>query len=100
MQIVTELYPVVKSAQAQSAERNLGMTVYAVGMPLEVCGTPDMRFGWIAAWHGEAMAELAMSSDPALAQWQADGSPRCGCSWNGDYSSVLPQEQRYGYIGE
>jgi hypothetical protein len=54
----------------------------------------------MCATKAQALKVHTAMSDPALAQWQADGSPRCGSTWESDYSSVYPAEQRYGYIGE
>jgi len=78
MQSVTELAVPVKTARLQSAERNLGMTVYSNGMPLCVCGTPGMRDGWLLALNAEAAAT----------------------TWTGDYRDVRPDYQRDDWIGE
>jgi hypothetical protein len=38
--------------------------------------------------------------DPAVARWQDEGAPTCGTTWSGDYSKIVPAEQRDGYIGD
>lgn len=38
-------------------------------------------------------------SDPALALWHADGCPVGGFTWDGDYSDILPADQREDWIG-
>jgi hypothetical protein len=103
--IVIEFEPTSKTANWLATEHRLGWQLYANGEPATECSTLTMIAGWLQALRDQANADASafiesVVSDPALAQWQADGSPRCGSTWAGDYSSVYPAEQRYGYIGE
>jgi hypothetical protein len=105
MQIIIEMEPDAKTKEQLAAEHRIGWHIYADRRPAADCTTLTMIAGWLQALRDQANADASafiesVVSDPALAQWQADGSPRCGSTWAGDYSSVYPAEQRYGYIGE
>ena len=41
----------------------------------------------------------AYTGDPAVARWAGEGAPTCGATWTGDYSDVLPADQRDNHIG-
>lgn len=43
---------------------------------------------------------VTTGGDPVVDRWQAEGAPTCGATWSGDYSGVVPAEQRDGYIGD
>ena len=42
---------------------------------------------------------ITTGSDPAVTRWQDEGARTCSTTWSGDYSKVVPAEQRDGYIG-
>lgn len=38
------------------SERQIGWRCYVEKMPVEVCGTDQMRLGWLSAWRAEGYA--------------------------------------------
>lgn len=48
-----------------------------------------------AAYHS-----ATFTGDPAVARWRGEGAQTCNTIWSGDYSTVVPAEQRDGYIGD
>ena len=51
----------------------------------------------IAIGRSAAGQPFTVVSDPLLVRWQAEGAPSCNATWRN--ITVLPEEQREGYVG-
>ena len=93
-------------------EREEAMTIQPYESGSQVAMGRELGKAMVAKWIAEGKA-AAVTGDTAglwnIVQWAAyhitvvlpgEGAPTCGATWAGEYSDVLPADQRDDYIGK